>query len=128
MAVKKTPPPPTIPAWMQDAQKDAQQKDIDIMQKSDTPEITKTVKVPPTLTIELSESATDFPCVVVQGRGSRDNVSYINVPFTPEQIQRLQSRIFGNQAVAIPVLLMRALDEIEGRGIRLEIKATRQSS
>lgn len=125
MAVKKTPPPPTIPAWMQDAQ----QKDIpDIMQKSDTPtEITKPVKAPPILTIELSESTTDFPCVVVQGRGSRDNVSYINVPFTPEQIQRLQSRIFGNQAVAIPVLLMRALDEIEGRGIRLEIKATRQS-
>jgi len=55
-------------------------------------------------------------------------VSYVNVPFTQEQIQRLQSRIFGNQAVAIPILLMRALDEIEEKHIRLEIKATRQSS
>lgn len=125
MAVKKTPPPPTIPPWMQDAQKNMQEV---IPQDDPKSKLMKTVKTQPDLKLEITESATDFPCVVVQGRGSRENVSYINVPFTQEQIQRLQGSIFGNQALAIPILLMRALDEIEAKHIRLEIKATRQSS
>ncbi len=112
MAIKKT--PPTIPIWMKNSTEEKQSAESAPEQKI--------------LRLELTESKTDFPCVVVQGRGSRENVSYVNVPFTQEQIQRLQNRIFGNQAVAIPVLLMRALDEIEEKGIRLEIKASRQSS
>lgn len=116
MAVKKT--SPTIPAWMKETDEVKQSSEV----------IAETMPEQKILKLELSESKTDFPCVVVQGRGSRENVSYINVPFTQEQIQRLQSRVFGNQAVAIPVLLMRALDEIEEKRIRLEIKASRQSS
>jgi hypothetical protein len=124
MATKKTPPPPPIaPAWMQPVQENLQKNEV-----TAKPEPLNPVKAQQSLKLELTESTTDFPCVVVQGRGSRENVSYINVPFTQEQIQRLQSRIFGNQAVAIPILLMRALDEIEENKIRLEIKATRQSS
>lgn len=117
MAIKKT--PPTIPSWMKNSTEEKQSAEITTENSIPEQKILK---------LELTESKTDFPCVVVQGRGSRENVSYVNVPFTQEQIQRLQNRIFGNQAVAIPVLLMRALDEIEEKGIRLEIKASRQSS
>jgi hypothetical protein len=116
MAIKKT--APTIPTWMQDTTEVKLSAEI----------VTDIIPEQKALKLELTESKTDFPCVVVQGRGSRENVSYVNVPFTQEQIQRLQSRIFGNQAVAIPILLMRALDEIEEKGVRLEIKALRQSS
>jgi len=124
MATKKTPLPPSAPAWMQPPPENLQKNEVAESELlNSAPEKTKQ-----SLKLELTESITDFPCVVVQGRGSRESVSYVNVPFTQEQIQRLQSRIFGNQAVAIPILLMRALDEIEEKHIRLEIKATRQSS
>ena len=120
MAAKKTPPPPAAPIWMQPTQENLPKNEI--VAES---EVSEPVKVQQSLKLEFTESTTDFPCVVVQGRGCRENVRYINVPFTQEQIQRLQSRIFGNQAVAIPILLMRALDEIEEKKIRLEIKASR---
>jgi hypothetical protein len=124
MAAKKTPPPPpAAPAWMQSTQENLPKNEVITESES-----SNSVKAQQSLKLEFTESTTDLPCVVVQGRGSRENVSYINVPFTQEQIQRLQSRIFGNQAVAIPILLMRALDEIEEKKIRLEIKASRQSS
>lgn len=116
MATKKT--SPTIPSWMKETTEVKQSTEV----------MTEVISERKVLKLELTESKTDFPCVVVQGRGSRENVSYINVPFSQDQIQRLQSRIFGNQAVAIPILLMRALDEIEEKGIRLEIKAARQLS
>ncbi|MCV6637981.1 hypothetical protein [Candidatus Albibeggiatoa sp. nov. NOAA] len=73
----------------------------------------------------LEERAGNEPLVQVIGRGSRSEVAYrLTVPLNDEQLKRLQSMVLGNLAVAVPVLLMRALDELErdNKTLKLQVK------
>ena len=82
-----------------------------------------------TLKIQLvDERAGQEPLVQVIGRGSRAEVAYrLSVPLDAEQHERLQKMVLGNLAIATPILLMRALDELERENKTLKIHVKRKT-
>lgn len=80
-----------------------------------------------TLKIQLvDERAGQEPLVQVIGRGSRSEVATrLSIPLTAEQYERLQQMVLGNLAIAVPLLLMRALDELERENKTLKISVRR---
>lgn len=83
-----------------------------------------------TLKIQLlDERAGQEPLVQVIGRGSRAEVAYrLSVPLDAEQHERLQKMVLGNLAIATPILLMRALDELERENKTLKIHVKRKTA
>ncbi|WP_353573404.1 hypothetical protein [Candidatus Albibeggiatoa sp. nov. BB20] len=76
----------------------------------------------------LEERAGNEPLVQVIGRGSRSEVAYrLTVPLNDEQFKRLQSMVLGNLAVAVPILLTRALDELERENKTLKLQVKRKT-
>ena len=93
-------------------------------------EITSDKSCKHTLKIQLlDERAGQEPLVQVIGRGSRAEVAYrLSVPLDAEQHERLQKMVLGNLAIATPILLMRALDELERENKTLKINVKRKTS
>jgi len=106
----------------------SEDKTVDLFPSDKKPKFTKK-DCKHTLKIQyLEERAGHEPLVQVIGRGSRSETAYrLTVPLNDEQYKRLQSMVLGNLAVAVPVLLMRALDELERENKTLKLQVKRKT-